>query len=173
MPKISPIIFSGEMVRALRAGKKTQTRRLSTSPLAKVEAGHLLYVRERFRQRMSDAAATPTNSQGPVWYDADGSPPKPDQWSPSSRPAIHLPRKFSRLTLIVRSVGFEALQDIDEVDAASEGVDSDYGKCRAAFADLWDSLHPDELWLDNPEIVALTFEVAEYNVDTKQGIWMP
>lgn len=173
MPNISPIIFSGEMVRALRAGKKTQTRRLSTSPLAKVEAGDLLYVRERFRLPRKEGKTLPTRSEGPIWYDADGSPSKPGFWSGISRPAIHLPRKFSRITLIVRSVAFEALQDIDEVDAASEGVDSDYGKCRDAFANLWDSLHPEELWLDNPEIVALTFEVAEHNVDTNRPVWLP
>lgn len=41
-----PIIFSAPMVRALLAGRKTQTRRLATSPLAKCLPGDRLWVRE-------------------------------------------------------------------------------------------------------------------------------
>lgn len=165
MPKIHPIIFSGDMVRALLAGRKTQTRRLSTSPLSKVEPGDLLYVRERFRLPSVDDALKPTDAPGAIWYDADGAPDDSEEWSQRSRPAIHLPRDASRLTLLVRSVNLEALQDISEADAQSEGVESDIGDHRRAFETLWNALHPDELWLDNPEIVALTFEVIHGNVD--------
>lgn len=165
MPKVHPIIFSGDMVRALRAGRKTQTRRLSTSPLSKVNVGDLLYVRERFRQEAIDDELKPTEAPGAIWYDADGQPDSELEWSHKSRPAIHLPRDASRLTLRVTAVAFEALQDISEADAQSEGVESDIGDHRRAFETLWNALHPDELWLDNPEIVALTFEVLHANVD--------
>lgn len=41
-----PIIFSAPMVRALLDGRKTQTRRIATSPLRKAEVGDRLWVRE-------------------------------------------------------------------------------------------------------------------------------
>lgn len=36
------------------------------------------------------------------------------------------------------------------------------------FLDLWDSLHgkkPGEAWADNPEVIAISFEVIQQNVD--------
>jgi len=186
-----PILFSGPMVRALLAGRKTQTRRLATSPLAKVQVGDLLWVRETWR---------PVHSADPslgARYRVDAGL---DQtvW----RPSIHMPRWASRLTLEVTEVRIQHLQDITEDDAFAEGVERlqvtigsngqplgwntasvRYGDwsynartAREAFAHLWQTLHgeaSDEweapldapAWAANPEVVALTFTVHRSNID--------
>lgn len=188
-----PIIFSTAMVQALLAGRKTQTRRLASSPLRRVEVGDLLWVREGFR-----------NAYDATFYLADGPPtfeggqPYPDGLIGKGRPSIHMPRWASRLTLEVTEVRRMRLQDTSDEDALAEGVHKEYGivgvNCAGgvhqeehgyryfatdqlddegrehasdAFMDLWDSLHtkPGERWEDNPEIVALTFRVHPCNVD--------
>lgn len=177
-----PIIFSGPMVRALLDGRKTQTRRLASSPLRRCEVGDRLYVRESWCQ-----ADTPTGFA----YMADHSGnPRGMGW----RPSIHMPRSASRLTLIVEDVRFQPLQEISEADAIAEGIELISCRCSdgvtrdlwhglayagnetpiPAYADLWDSLHNpngycavDEPtgWAANPEIVALTFRVVRANID--------
>ncbi|NUB05871.1 hypothetical protein FW320_06730 [Azospirillum sp. Vi22] len=181
-PKDIPIIFSEAMVRAELADLKTQTRRLATSPLAKVQPGDRLWVRENF-QLLSWGDYEVTRYQPcDVRYAATDTLAKADReirgypW----RPSIHMPRWASRITLIVEGVRFQRLQDISEFDARAEGAElcangwwfdrnpilagSD---ARGAFYCLWNSLHdkPGERWEDNPEIVALTFAVHRSNID--------
>ena len=183
---IRPIIFSGPMVRALLDGRKTQTRRITPCPLAKVEVGDLLYVREAFTLTQLDTAvyrADATDEFGDRWNSIEvGDPRKEVKW----RPSIHMPRVKSRLTLRVNRVFFDPIQRISEADAIAEGIEKnpchggnnwrDYAKQpslgwvspRHSFASLWDSLHtkPGETWADDPLVVALEFEVIRANVDT-------
>lgn len=145
-----PILFSGPMVRALLAGTKTQTRRaLSTKPSHKVNlfdgtwadsyvldpgnqtwreqlcryaAGDRLYVRETWTHTGTGVwtvADTWHARDGEVIYQADGPIPGAKYW-----PSIHMPRRYSRLTLAVTDVRVERLQDISEADALAEGVES-------------------------------------------------
>jgi hypothetical protein len=193
-----PIIFSAPMVRALHAGRKTQTRRLATSPLARVAVGDRLYVREaicsggtfsdvidvRYRAHQN-ASHTEFVEQVPIGAVTPG---KPLPAYPKYRPSIHMPRWASRLTLTVTDVRVERLRSISEQDAKAEGLETSYiggllpsyrGSTDLdwriwpddAFGDLWGSLHTKEgeRWSDDPEVVALTFTVAHGNIDRIKG----
>lgn len=90
------------------------------------------------------------------------------------RPSIHMPREWSRLTLVVTDVRVQRLQDISEDDALAEGVTPDpnavrkWGypqKAKFAFADLWDHLHGPGAWELNPWVMAYAFTVHRCNVD--------
>lgn len=152
--KTRPIIFSTPMVRALLDGRKTQTRRLITSPLAKADPGDLLYVREAWR---------PVNSGDP----SKGARYRFDAGTDQTvwRPSIHMPRWASRLTLKVTDRRVQLLHWISEEDAIAEGCTHNVATARSEFVALWSQLHGTESWLRNPEVVALTFEVHKVNVD--------
>ncbi|MDX2309345.1 MAG: hypothetical protein NW216_13985, partial [Hyphomicrobium sp.] len=101
------MIFSTAMVQALLAGRKTQTRRLASSPLRRVEVGDLLYVRESW-----GVGTRPCPSTGCVdgfEYRADQEfldehdalplyqidPPDSfeiEDWRGGWKPSIHMPR---------------------------------------------------------------------------------
>lgn len=210
-----PIIFSGPMVRALLAGRKTRTRRLAwsgarrnifgvefPSPWRKVRPGDRLWVRESVRvpppitdRLLRDGADT----WPAIMYDADLDQQDRDWCSEhawKSRPSIHMPRWASRLTLIVEATKIEPLQDISEEDVVAEGLatlSKDAGRTwkfgiadrdglpgrdddgwpwahwstdhKQAFARLWDSIHGEDAWSENPDVIALTFRVIAKNID--------
>lgn len=104
------------------------------------------------------------------------------------RPSIHLPRWASRLTLTVSDVRVQRLQAISEEDCIAEGPKlrgwADFGYMSALngpmvetdqphvsatprtwYRELWDSLHGDGAWDENPWVVALTFTVEKRNID--------
>lgn len=104
------------------------------------------------------------------------------------RPSIHMPRRLSRLTLIVTDVRVQRLQDISEADAVAEGarrgpshdplftdlwthdaavdgVKLWFFSARESFHTLWNSLHGPDAWAANPWVVAVSFTVHRCNID--------
>lgn len=139
--KERPILFSGEMVRAILDGRKTQTRRVLKSPDATCydprpyrkdyEVGMRLWVRETWGQDFNlDPKYSLTCQEGrwrgPLspcgtfhpYYRADLAESQSGFWKPS----IFMPRWASRISLEVVSVHVERLQDISEGDAVAEGI---------------------------------------------------
>lgn len=93
-----------------------------------------------------------------------GEPLGHDRW----RTSIHMPRWASRLSLLVKSVRVERLQEISDSDVFAEGLQSwvddgnrkgGDGDVRSTFAALWDSInaksHP---WASNPWVWVVEFE---------------
>lgn len=143
--KERPILFTGEMVRAILDGRKTQMRRLVSKqkyphgtwatpdevaagyahdtrafmpPLGTI--GDRLWVRETF----STMDRHPMRGDE-VAYRADGESLVWEPWTPS----IHMPRWASRIDLEITAVRVERVQDITEEDAKKEGItESEIGR---------------------------------------------
>ena len=178
--KERPILFSGEMVRAILEGRKTQTRRVvrgrwaldflqpggfSPRYVALPEnylspygySGDLLWVKETFSYVSIGHAIT-----NQIIYKAT------DDFSGPWRPSIFMPRWASRITLKITGVRVEKLQEILVQNILSEGVppiicDEDASEMYEAFADLWDSINAKRgySWDSNPWVWVIEFEMVK------------
>jgi len=140
--KERPILFKGEMVKAILGGRKTMTRRIvkpqpdyqgfDGPPRYQSAFGEWgypaqrgqkcpygrpadrLWVREAFCFLIHNGTG-----ERKTFYRADGilhNPPR--GWKPS----IHMPRTVSRITLDIIAIKIERLNDISEEDARTEGI---------------------------------------------------
>lgn len=154
----------------------------------KVKAGDRLYVRETLKAKLFDAGGMLANA---VAYADDtllsgGGCTALWSWSREILPSIHMPRAYSRLTLIVTAVKIERLQDITEADARAEGCGlyvpghgwvtrdalradpgySNYLCARLGFQDIWQTLHGADSWDESPWVVAISFRPVLANIDS-------
>lgn len=172
-----PIIFSGEMVRAILDGRKTQTRRVVKGADVWVDEGQtpikcpygkpgdLLWVRETFKEF----------DDGDMYYKADynytpihADDEEPIKWTPS----IYMPRSASRITLRVKDVRVERVQEITGRDACKEGIQfrginsgppikgNLYKENIQHFRALWDSINAKRGygWDKKPWVWVVEFE---------------
>lgn len=103
-----------------------------------------------------------------------------------TRVSLFMRRWMSRITLTVTDVRIERLQDCSEADAIAEGIEHcpdkglppsywrDYlvSETRIWFGDpvqsyrsLWNSINGAGAWEANPWVVAISFDVAQRNID--------
>lgn len=159
-----PILFNGEMVRAILDGRKTQTRRpIKAAPAhvhspdgaagvyyptrPKYRQGDLLYVRESYAPNYF--------GYGEHGYRADWTGEAADVCDePKWTPSIHMRKQDALIWLRVTDVRLERVQDISEEDARAEGIQRhamgwtdgangyDVMTARDAFAELWDDVYP-------------------------------
>ena len=142
------VLFSGQMVRAILDGRKTQTRRTGKAWFRRYErfqAGERpwLWVRESWATWMVAPVSGGALSRDPVdiLYKADGSKAWEDMEHDRALlrqrniakedgrtgnwvaiPSTRMPRWASRLSLEVTDMRKERLQDISEEDARAEGI---------------------------------------------------
>lgn len=187
--KERPINMRADEVRAILAWRKTQFRReiwkqpdyvnkcgvpfysdgggpidYRLSPFG--APGDRLWVREAFRLfdcqkecACYDSCLCSSHHGKPVFratYPDDEGP-----WSPS----VHMPRKFSRITLEVASVRVERLQDISEGEAQAEGFeprgDQQCRQYTQGFIDFWQSINGPGSWDENPWVWVVEFRRLE------------
>ena len=189
--KERPILMSAEMVRALLAGRKTQTRRLvklMDTGRVKLPGSHRnwhledpnvvkacpyglpgdrLWVKETFLQRNS----TTIYRADLYLFEAAGISLN-FNWKPS----IFMPRKASRLTLEIKTLRVERLQDISEADAKAEGIQcpgcqsGEHIACTdlvKAYRKLWESLNGTDSWKANPWVWVIEFQLL--NKESKKS----
>jgi hypothetical protein len=125
--------------------------------------GDTLWVREAWRA-WSQYDDWPPSRLPPgvdVQYIADASAP----WASRYRSPRFMPRWASRLTLEIKSVHVERLQDISEDDARAEGWPGPITETGfpiasplAWFANVWTSINGAGAWEANPWVWVISFE---------------
>lgn len=173
--KERPILFSGEMVRAILEGRKTMTRRV-IKPFVPIidfcpygKTSDRLWVRETFAHVSSWSHYNRLAPNSKWLYRADKEWPV-SRWKPS----IFMPRLASRITLEITGVRVEQVRDISENDASAEGLQDWYPDPQKPnpypnggpytniqrFAALWDSINKKRGygWDSNPWVWVIEFK---------------
>ena len=181
-----PIIFSGEMIRAILDGRKTMTRRpvkpqpyhnpsgyfwktkelftlagLRETLLANCphgQPGDRLWVKETWTQDINIAEG----ATGTLYYRANDNFRNDLKWK-SPR---FMPRWASRITLEIVKVGVERLQEITEEDCIKEGFvvthsPGNFVTAAYSFLNYWNSLYtkkPELQWKTNPWVWVIEFK---------------
>lgn len=126
----------------------------------------------------ADMELDEARSDGTLIYRASCGDRPYEAEQPVWRPAIHMPRWASRLTLEITGVRAERLQAISQEDARAEGVHRNvdglwsggawkhiaqpnrYSDPCNAFCDLWASINGGESWDANPWVWVVEFKRA-------------
>jgi hypothetical protein len=145
--------------------------------------GDRLWVKETWRTeaRYDDRKPIDLPAGALASYEADYDDAPNDGCRGKNRVSIHMPRRFSRLTLTVTDVRVERLNSISEADAIAEGLQAQTapnghvtyhipdlicGQTAArGYSLLWDHINGDGAWKRNDWVVAVTFKPERRNID--------
>ncbi len=176
--KERPIIFSASDVRAILEGRKTQARRIikpqptslgdKLKALMRYRIGDRLWVRETWQTHIP-APDTNGDCATSIIYRADKK-----SYASSWHSPIYMPRWASRITLEITRKRVEPLHRISQSDAIAEGappshssidkISREFGYAdfsRSWFAQLWQSIHGDKSWHENPWVWVIEFKKLE------------
>lgn len=177
--------FSSEMVQAILAGTKTQTRRIVKNQFPQQPDGDsrciesamyysdrklfkhnaIIYVRETFA-KVGDR----------IFYKADNNDIEnaglKGMYNFKWKPPRYMPQLSSRIALRITAIRVERLQNITESDAIAEGVENlgisfmkSYfldDKPVSIYQSLWEKINGQGSWDLNPLVYVITFEVLAY-----------
>ena len=144
--------------------ERSQSYYLEFCPLGK--PGDQLWVRECFSD-LEDFdffnPSVPDVIPG-YWYWADGNPEWGNWTKP--KPSIHMPRRASRINLLITGVRVERLQAITLGDICKEIGCGLYDFRPATYGfqvweELWKSIYGEENWEANPWVWVINFERME------------
>ena len=189
--KERPIIFSGEMVRAIIDGRKTQTRRVVRPQPEMIPQGamlrscgvwEILIGADNLAVTTADCPHGVTGDRrwvresfqaapgGGYWYKADDryDYPCPEGYVSAWKPSTHMPRRASRILLEIASVRVERVQEISEEDIDAEGTwfpgkRPENGDPRLGFEMLWNLINAKRGfgWDVNPWVWVIEFKRVE------------
>lgn len=191
---IKPILFNTDMIQAILAGQKTQTRRVikpqPTNPRwnnigwlgwddghgyrmkSPCEDGDVLWVRETW-SATDKCGLYPNWPVGRIHYMYKADDPNCDaakeaRWYPS----IHMPKQAARIFLRVKEVRVECLQEITVDGCAAEGIWDDYKTYSEKYHEnLKKAAYPkafSELW--NRTIKKA--DLQKYGWDSNPWVWV-
>ncbi len=183
-----PIIFKGEMVRAILEGRKTQTRRakglerVNSNPddfWLHIESSNGLWIFDQpsgdlvalkcpygqagdrlwVRETWGQAINIAEGDTGTLYYKATNE----TNWQGKWHPSIHMPRWASRILLEITEVRVERVQEISLVSIRKEGISDNRATGNAPFQlqkwiDLWNSIHGSDAWERNDWVWVISFK---------------
>lgn len=171
-PTVQPINLTTGLAAAIARGELVELRRLPNPRIDAIGTGTLLWAREPFRLTAEHDSMRPTevlSTTGDVTlrYEAERYADHPSAQFGKLRMARVMPRALSRLTLIVRSLRREPLQDIGNHPVHAEGfrTRNDFARAWNVAVRQWYGPHSRLRWADNPEVVVVHFQPQRANVD--------
>jgi hypothetical protein len=183
-----PILFKPEMIKAILAGRKTQTRRIvKPQPIIDEESGYAYegkhrsmydihnwkdqFVYDYCRYAPNDVMwvkETFCNFHDGIIYKIDGKHNSiVDNYTYKWKSPLFMPRSAARLFLVVTDVRIEKLNDITAEDCIAEGIlDSGWIYLRDShikweYTKLWESINGDGSWNANPWVFVISFSVIK------------
>ena len=185
--KERPILFSGDMVRAILEGRKTQTRRTVKPqpgdhmriPMLTQNGWQFMTHPDQLRDTVSSwrcpfgipgdrlwvretwAEFAGIEPQVEIVYRADklfDTEAKEHLIGNKWRPSIYMPRWASRITLEITGIRVERLHDISYHDAVAEGCGGMLEPATVYFQCVWKDINGEDSWNANPWVWVIEFK---------------
>ena len=174
-----PLLFTGEMVRAILDDRKTQTRRVPVGRYLKWKVGDMIWVRESIllkREQKTpyyDTLYCADNTHLDGLHELDNWFESYNSWYASSKnkqiiPSIHMRKEAARIFLEITGLRDERVQDISWEDVEKEGLRilGNTSRRRLFFKELWNSINAKRhngiyAWRKSPVVKVIEFKRIE------------